>query len=194
MVTDVVIGHRDVEVTLFDQPQFKGQSLYLPGASPDQLRVMAGMPDELHFPLLKYDFENKASSMVVKVRGAVPPPPPRGTPEGDTGTTHRAAAAGDTTEPVQMKVMKVDLGPVNIAGTWKSNIALVYEITQNADRFTWTVVGGHQTARGTISGQTLNVTWADESRGNGSAKGTIVLDSQGKAVRIQWSNGVVFTR
>jgi len=189
-VVDYLYMHEDMEITLYDEPQFQGESLYLPGGAPDLIPKF-GYGKEWHFHFGKYDFVRKASSFVVRVRGAVPAPPER--TGGGTGTTHRAPPAGDAPKTVQMKLGTIAVDPINIAGTWKSNIGSVYEIIQNKDKFTWKVTAKSQTGEGTITGDSLSATWVDP-QGRGGAKGKIILDGQGKAIRIQWSNGVVFTR
>ena len=68
--------------------------------------------------------------------------------------------------------------PVSIAGTWKSNIGSVYEITQNKDKFTWKVAAKSQTGEGTITGDSISATWVDP-QGRGGAKGKIILDGSG---------------
>jgi hypothetical protein len=92
-----------------------------------------------------------------------------------------------------MKLGTINLEPIDIAGTWKSNIGLVYEIAQNKDKFTWKVQGQSQIGEGTVAGDAISVTWTDP-KGRGGAKGKIVLGRDGKAARIEWSNGVVFRR
>jgi photosystem II stability/assembly factor-like uncharacterized protein len=81
----------------------------------------------------------------------------------------------------------------DINGRWKSNIGKIYEIEQTRNIFTWRVAGGSQTANGTINGLEVSAAWV-EGRTRGSATGIIVLDPQRRPVRIEWSNGVVFTR
>ena len=180
-----------LEITLFDQLKFQGNPLYLPGAAPDKLARDSDLPNFLIFPLEEYEFEGKQSSLILRIRGAVPAPPER--EGGGTGTTHRAppAGGGDAPKPVQMKLGTINLEPISIAGTWKSNIGLVYDITQNKDKFTWKVRDQSQVGEGTITGDAVNVTWID-LKGRGGAKGKIILDRGGKAVRIEWTNGVIF--
>jgi len=187
----IVNLYDQLEITLYDQPYFQGKSLYLPGAAPEKLPRDPKMPNYMHFPLEQYEFEGKQSSLILRVRGAVPPPPER--TGGGTGTTHRAPPAGDAPKTVQMKLGTIAVDPINIAGTWKSNIGSVYEIVQNKDKFTWKVTAKSQTGEGTITGDSISATWVDP-QGRGGAKGKIILDGQGKAIRIQRSNGVVFTR
>ncbi len=190
-VSEIIMG-RKVEVTLFEDTKFQGESLYLPGASPNLLQGSGSLAGQLYFALGKYEFANKTSSLIVRVFGAPPHTPVRG--GGGTGTVHRAPpAGGDAPKTVQMKLGTFNLEPIGIAGTWKSNVGLVYEITQNKEKFTWKVIGMNQVGEGTITGDAVSVTWIDP-KGRGGAKGKIILDRDGKAVRIEWSNGVVFRR
>lgn len=188
-VSDIQMG-RKVEITLFDGPKFQGEPLYLPGASPNLVNGV-GVASQLSFHLGKYDFSNRASSLIVRVYGAPPETPER--TGGGTGATHRAPPAGEAAKPVEMKLGTIKLEPIDISGIWKSNIGLVYDISQNKDKFTWRVRGQSQIGEGTIAGDSVNVIWTDP-KGRGGAQGKITLDRSGKAVRIQWSNGVVFTR
>lgn len=82
---------------------------------------------------------------------------------------------------------------VSIDGQWRSNINLVYNIKQNGNQFTWTVVGLNQNGQGSVNGLSIQATWT-AGRGTGSAVGKIVVDAHGRAYRIEWSNGVVCTR
>ncbi|MBM3297350.1 MAG: hypothetical protein FJY83_07090 [Candidatus Aminicenantes bacterium] len=81
----------------------------------------------------------------------------------------------------------------DISGRWKSNIGKVYEVEQTRNIFTWRVVGGSQTANGTINGLEVSASWV-EGQTRGAATGVIVLDPQRRPVRVEWSNRVVFTR
>jgi hypothetical protein len=96
--------------------------------------------------------------------------------------------------PVPPSVVAVPFAPPNISGRWTSNTGLIYEITQQGNQFKWTVVTLGQTATGTIQGIATTVAWSDRS-GSGLAKGTIkVRDASGRPIRIEWNNGVIFTR
>jgi hypothetical protein len=80
----------------------------------------------------------------------------------------------------------------NISGTWSSNIGVTYEITQSGTGFTWFVARLNQNARGTIDGPNVSATW---DGGAGSATGRITaFDINGRAIKIEWNNGVIFQR
>jgi hypothetical protein len=82
----------------------------------------------------------------------------------------------------------------NIAGTWQSSIGLVYDIRQREEQFGWTVANSDEKGRGTCQGAAVSATWSSSS-GKGTAKGKITqVDPSGKAMRIEWDNGVVFFR
>ena len=84
--------------------------------------------------------------------------------------------------------------PSFISGIWQGNNGLLYEITSAGNTFTWKVQSTGETAKGKINGERLSASWRNQ-RGDQSAKGNIVsVDRYGKALRIQWSNGVVFSR
>lgn len=81
-----------------------------------------------------------------------------------------------------------------ISGVWNSNIGAVYEIWQYGGRFLWWADTLNETAMGRVQGSTIQARW---SGNNGDGSGVAVIkniDGQGRAHRIEWSNGVVFTR
>lgn len=82
---------------------------------------------------------------------------------------------------------------LDIAGTWTYGTEWVYVITQNDAKFTWSLARNNQKAEGTITGKSVSASWSGPTS-SGSATGTIIVDAKGKAVRIEWSNGIVFTR
>jgi hypothetical protein len=88
------------------------------------------------------------------------------------------------------------VGPADISGSWDSNIALVYQITQQGERFDWIVVGhGDHKGMGRIDHGTPRVRWIDPDASRaGDIEGQMMLDADGKVGKIQWSNGVVFKR
>lgn len=99
------------------------------------------------------------------------------------GGQAQAAAAG-----AQPRTPTPDIG-----GTWQSSIGLVYEITQTGASFTWHVASVNQRAEGTIDGNSVKASWRGLLRRD-SATGKVILDAAGRAVRIEWSNGVIFRR
>lgn len=88
-----------------------------------------------------------------------------------------------------------DVEVLSIDGVWGSNIGFEYRITQSGNNFTWDVLKPiREQGRGTISGDRINASWSGNN-GSGSANGRILgLDSLKRATRIEWSNGVVFSR
>ena len=84
----------------------------------------------------------------------------------------------------------------NLAGTWKG-LNWVYEITQNGTAFSWTITNDaayNESAKGNIlDGNKIKATWTNKN-GTDTGTGNIITDSNGKAIEIQWLNGVVFTR
>ena len=82
----------------------------------------------------------------------------------------------------------------DISGVWRSNIGQVYIVEVRGNRFTWHVEELGQDATGTIDGSRLTAAWG-EGRRQQSATGNIIdVDESGRALRIEWSNGVVFLR
>ena len=99
-------------------------------------------------------------------------------------------------EPVApaKKEMVAKITAPDIAGRWQSSIGSVYEITQQGNRFAWSVTNIREKGDGTIEGNKLFAKWSGQN-GTGSAEGKITqVDGSGKATRIEWSNGVVFHR
>lgn len=83
-----------------------------------------------------------------------------------------------------------------LSGMWKGE-SLLYQFEQNGWNFTWRVTNdpnNPETAQGQILGS--NRIRASYSGTNGSATldGTVLFDTSGRPVRINWDNGAVFTR
>lgn len=83
----------------------------------------------------------------------------------------------------------------SLDGRWNSSIGFQYDISQSGTTFTWNVITPvREQGRGTLSGNGVTASWSGDN-GSGSASGRITeTDSQGRAKRIEWSNGVVFFR
>ena len=83
---------------------------------------------------------------------------------------------------------------VGIQGYWDSNIGVHYEIAQHGNTFIWMAKQIQERGQGTIDGTTMHASWKGMN-GAGTGLAVIkVIDSDGNAHRIEWSNGVVFTR
>jgi hypothetical protein len=82
----------------------------------------------------------------------------------------------------------------DISGTWKYG-SYVYTISQKGSTFTWDMNYLNETAKdGTIKGKSLS---ANVTNTNGSKPVTgevTQVDGSGRATRIEWSTGAVFTR
>jgi hypothetical protein len=104
-------------------------------------------------------------------------PPPSGESEDGTRWTDVGAAAG----------------AVRIDGRWNTNIDLAYDIVQVSNRFSWGVAERDPEGLGWIAGTAVHVTW-QQGGAELSATGTISLDANGRATRIEMSNGIVFSR
>lgn len=89
----------------------------------------------------------------------------------------------------------VRAGPdeVAIGGRWNTNVGVVYDIVQVGNEFLWGAVGGRPEGEGHVDGLDVHVRWMAEGRVDG-ATGRIILDREGRANRIEMSNGIVFTR
>jgi hypothetical protein len=83
---------------------------------------------------------------------------------------------------------------ISIAGLWSSTIGRIYEIEQDGPHFVWRVEGLDELGEGRIENRRLFAKWHGRS-GLQSAEGEAVqVTSEGKAIRIIWSNGVEFSR
>lgn len=96
---------------------------------------------------------------------------------------------------VQTKSIPPQLPAIpDVSGLWESNIGSVYQISQNGSNFEWIVKNKNEVGNGTIKGVNLSAQWRGR-QGGGAAQGKItVVNSEGKATKIQWNNGVVFHR
>ena len=81
-----------------------------------------------------------------------------------------------------------------VAGRWHGSNGYEYNLAQSGNKFSWVLPDlANERGTGTISGNTLTATWAG-GRTEGSGTGTVTRDRNGNAVRVDWTNGVVFTR
>ncbi len=78
-----------------------------------------------------------------------------------------------------------------IAGTWTWS-RFTYSFSQSGNTFTWSNPGLNENATGQIDGLNVKVSWKGDW-GAHSATGRVVVEN-GRAVRIDWSNGNVFLR
>ena len=81
----------------------------------------------------------------------------------------------------------------DISGTWKFNADWVYIIKQTGSNFTWSMAKFRENGEGELVGSGISAKWSG-TNGSGSASGNVTVDAAGRATRIKWSNGVVFTR
>ena len=89
------------------------------------------------------------------------------------------------------------LAPANIAGRWRNQDGAVYEIEQAGEECTWLVRTIGQTAKCRVDGDQVTAQWyaaGDTTTPRGNATGIVKRDANGTVQRIEWSNGVVFTR
>jgi hypothetical protein len=82
---------------------------------------------------------------------------------------------------------------VSLDGEWASTLGSTYDISQDNDTFTWDVKATGEKGTGTISVLQVKASW-DGPLGSGSSEGKVTLNTTGKAVRIEWKNGVAFFR
>ncbi|MBV9835651.1 MAG: hypothetical protein JO055_14640 [Alphaproteobacteria bacterium] len=81
---------------------------------------------------------------------------------------------------------------LSIAGSWTA-MGFVYSITQSGDKFEWDNKALEEHAEGTITGTKIKASWKGKW---GAAEGTadIITDANGRAIRLEWNNGIHFIR
>lgn len=84
--------------------------------------------------------------------------------------------------------------PGSIEGEWTSNINVEYKIQQHGNSFDWYAEKLHEKATGTINERDVSASWSGDWGKNSTTGKIVAFDSTGKASRIEWVNGVVFTR
>jgi hypothetical protein len=78
-----------------------------------------------------------------------------------------------------------------LSGNWQGYCG-TYQFQQSGNTFTWYCPSTQERGQGTINGNALSASWGG---GGQTATGTITQrDASGRATRIEWSNGQVFTR
>ena len=106
------------------------------------------------------------------------------------------SATNTAPKPVVMQIQQAAVIPAgpSLAGDWKGFQGMTFTFTQNGSQFAWSVKATGEKAQGSINGDTLLVAWTN-AQGSGTAKGKITTkDASGRATRIDWDNGVVFSR
>lgn len=83
----------------------------------------------------------------------------------------------------------------NISGRWEGLNGDLFDITQNGNSYTWTMLNkGRESASGSIIGQKITVSWSGEVHGSGTAHGEVFCEHNRWATHIGWSNGAAFNR
>jgi len=201
-------GYGKVRVTMHEHPDHKGRWITLPGAD-------GSIPPDGIFKMNSYQFDDTASSLIVRWTGpppplqvqvALPPPPPPPStstrvvapPAPDTKQaesdrtppapgTEAAKAPSEKTPPLPPAAIAPFAG---ISGQWNSNIGAAYEIQQSGEQFTWSAPSLNQSGAGTISG--IDVTM---SGAGWTVKGTVTeTDASGQPTKIVGENGVILFR
>lgn len=116
-------------------------------------------------------------------------------------TSHGQPVPSVATSPTNLTLTPLNPNagshPANIAGQWKSSIGLIYDIEQTGRNCSWRVRSNGQSAKCDVNGDDVEAQWYDAGNTNnpsGHAKGSVKRDSTGAVRRIEWSNGIVFTR
>ena len=81
----------------------------------------------------------------------------------------------------------------DVSGSWYGSNNIQYVFRQSGKNFTWNLQRYSENGNGTIEGTTIRASWSGNN-GSGSATGRIAEVNNGRATRIVWSNGIVFSR
>jgi len=100
----------------------------------------------------------------------------------------RRAEGGRRAEP------SASPAPIDISGEWHSNVPGAFRIKQNGDEFTWEGIDRRNAGRGRIKGRDLEASWEGEPEAGQATGEAVEATPEGRAFRIQWSNGMVFFR
>lgn len=84
--------------------------------------------------------------------------------------------------------------PVDISGSWTSNMRVVYQVRQQGSNFSLYVSGQPQAHQGTINGRTLQSSWPGRPAAEKVAGEVVQVSDKGRALVIRWSNGIEFKR
>ncbi|MBV9835650.1 MAG: hypothetical protein JO055_14635 [Alphaproteobacteria bacterium] len=82
--------------------------------------------------------------------------------------------------------------PYDLAGDWGA-MGFIYSFTQKGNTFEWKNKDLDEVGKGTITGLKVKASWKGKW---GAAEGTadIVVNGNGRAVRLDWNNGIKFVR
>lgn len=185
---DATIFHINVEVLDFDTDQpVPGANVQLEESDGTVLKGITNAKGEFRFSEVEYSFAGLTAKVIVKK-----------TPEYEekwSDITADLMTGKDNPErQFLVYIKKKQEKIIDIGGTWNSTLGAVYQITQNGASFTWTTSNKFsETAEGKITGSSLSAKW----NGNytiGSGTASVKVNDAGRAIRIEWSNGVVFMR
>lgn len=120
------------------------------------------------------------------------------TPDTPTATFEQKQTQGQPKSKVMQMAPTGEETPISVpdvSGQWKSSIGLTYNLTQQQDRFQWTVMNSDEKGEEVVQGgSNISASWQGQ-QGSGSSAGKITaVDSTGRATQIEWDNGVRFYR
>lgn len=81
----------------------------------------------------------------------------------------------------------------DISGSWYGSNNTQYILRQSGNSFTWNLQRYSENGSGTIDGNAIKARWSGNN-GSGTATGQITEIKNGRATRIVWSVGIVFSR
>ena len=105
-------------------------------------------------------------------------------------TSPQQDKTADTSNLASMLAKKIP----DLSGPWKSNIGLVYKISQKWNEISYQDPMMHKPVNGTVAGKTVTVSWM-EGNSLKELKGTIIaIEGENNAKTISWANGVIFNK
>lgn len=114
--------------------------------------------------------------------------------EWDNGVSFFRPEPAAVLKSPDIQVLPLQPRAVDVSGTWKGPLGMTYQFTQNGAQFTWVVGATGEKGSGSLDGMEVAAKWSS-LLGSGSANGKITaVDASGRAIRIEWNNGVVFSR
>ncbi len=198
--------YSNLQLTLYESPDFQGRWITLPGAD-------GSFPPGGYFSFNDYQFDDTASSLIVRWTGPQPPRQVQSSNAAPPPSTSTHVTAPDAPDSIAQNPSDRKLPPPgseankvpshkaqtafypavtynDISGQWNSNIGAVYQIQQSGNQFTWSAPSLNQSGTGAISGKSITL-----SGPGWTVKGQVTeTDASGNPTRIVGENGVILFR
>lgn len=113
-------------------------------------------------------------------------------PEADLDIDHFGRYNRDQPDGV-VKLRSCEGGRGDLSGTWRSSTGATWTFTLTGSNASWLRSYANESGTGTVNGNTITGTWRGPA-GQVPVTGGFRLDPGGRPIRIDWSNGEVWTR